>query len=195
MTLLTVGAVVFEAALLGAVAVAVRRENAPAAVNAGGAALLTLIPPALVRALGVDGAAVGVPGLTCVIAFAGVLHSLGMLGYYESITWWDHLTHTLSAALLAALLYAGLLVTAPAVAVVGTLFGTLAFGVVWEIGELVARDVAERYDVEPVLVHYGWRDTALDLVFDAVGAALVVGANVRLFVPTVEAVLRAVGVA
>ncbi|MFD1568126.1 hypothetical protein ACFSAU_11535, partial [Halolamina litorea] len=127
------------------------------------------------------------------VAVAGFLHSLGMLGRYESVWWWDHLTHTLSAALLAALLYASLLVVAPGVAVVGTVVVTLTLGVVWEIGELLAREVASRYDIEPVLVHYGRRDTALDLVFDAVGTVLVVALDLRLFVPIVEAIVRSTG--
>jgi hypothetical protein len=55
-------------------------------------------------------------------------------------------------------------------------------GVFWELLELAARDVGERFDVEPVLVHYGWRDTVFDLGFDAVGAVVVVAVDLRLFV-------------
>jgi hypothetical protein len=62
----------------------------------------------------------------------------------------------------------------------------LVVGVFWELVELLARDVGERYDVEPVLVHYGRRDTALDLVFDLVGALAVVGLDVRTFLPLAE---------
>ncbi|WP_197425338.1 hypothetical protein, partial [Halobacterium sp. CBA1126] len=120
-------------------------------------------------------------------AVAGLLHAIGMLGPYDSVWWWDHLTHALSAALLTALVYAALLVaygdTASSTVVAGAAVGyTVLAGVCWELGELVARAVADRYDVEPVLVHYGRRDTALDLVFDVVGAVLVVGLDVRLFV-------------
>jgi hypothetical protein len=126
------------------------------------------------------------------IAVAGLLHALGMLGRYDSVWWWDHLTHTLSAALAAALLYAGLLVVAPAIAVAGTVLTIVVLGVLWEAGELFAREVADRYDIEPVLVHYGWRDTALDLLFDVVGAGVVVALDVRLFRPVVEAAIGAV---
>ena len=115
-----------------------------------------------------------------------------MLGRYDSVWWWDHLTHTLSAALAAALLYAGLLVVAPAIAVAGTVLTIVVLGVLWEAGELFAREVADRYDIEPVLVHYGWRDTALDLLFDVVGAGVVVALDVRLFRPVVEAAIGAV---
>jgi hypothetical protein len=37
-----------------------------------------------------------------------------------------------------------------------------------------------------VLIHYGWRDTAADLGFDVLGTLVVVGADLRVFVPVVE---------
>ncbi|MFW5911367.1 MAG: hypothetical protein ACOCSD_04355 [Halolamina sp.] len=198
MVLLTVGAVLVQTALLAVLVVAYRRENTAAVVNTAGAVLLTLVPAALAWALDVGTArSAAIPGLTFVVAVAGFLHCLGMLGRYETVGWWDHLTHTLSAALLAALLYAWLLVDGATGTglLAGTVLGTFALGVVWELGELIAREVADWFDIEPVLVHYGWRDTALDLVFDLVGAALIVAFDVRLFVSTVETVGRAAGVA
>ncbi|WP_336000136.1 hypothetical protein [Halorientalis halophila] len=180
-------AVALQVAIAVTLVEAVRRRNLAAVANALLALGIAVLPPVVVfvvdavfgRPLTVDAT------VTIWIAAAGVLHSLGMLGLYESVWWWDHLTHTVSAALVAALVYAALVVTlaasTPAIAVL-TVGYTLIVGVFWELIELVARDVAERYDVEPVLVHYGWRDTALDLVFDAVGALLVVGFNLRVFV-------------
>jgi hypothetical protein len=114
-----------------------------------------------------------------------------MLGPYESVWWWDHLTHTLSAALVAALLYAALIVvadgsTTPTLSSSGiavlTTVATFAAGVFWELVELVARALGEQYGIEPVLVHYGWEDTGYDLLFDTVGAVLIVTLDVRLFV-------------
>jgi hypothetical protein len=67
-----------------------------------------------------------------------------------------------------------------------TVLFTFAVGVLWELVELVAREVATYLDVEPVLVHYGWRDTGLDLVFDVLGAVAVVGLDIRLFLPLAE---------
>ncbi|WP_053948782.1 hypothetical protein [Halolamina sediminis] len=187
---LTVGVAAVEGALLAALWIAYRRGNTAAVVNTVGAICLTLVPPVLAVTVGTDGPELR--GLAFWIAVAGLLHALGMLGRYDSVWWWDHLTHTLSAALAAALLYAGLLVVAPAAAVAGTLLATFVLGILWEVGELFAREVAERYDIEPVLVHYGWRDTALDLVFDLVGAGVVVAFDLRLFSPVVEAVVGAV---
>lgn len=188
-----------QVAILGLLAIAVRRRNVAAAVNALSVLLLSLLPrfvevamPALVdRSITVD------PLLSLWIAIAGVLHALGMLGLYETTWWWDHLTHTLSAALVAAFLYASLIVSFPGFggpvrqslpALIVTVVLTLAIGVFWELIELVARAVAERFDIDPVLVHYGWRDTAADLVFDTVGAVLVVAADLQLFFPLVERV-------
>lgn len=190
-----VGILLAEVALLGSLSVAYRRRNTAAVINTLAAIGLTLVPPVVDWLVEIG----SVRWLTFAVAVAGFLHSLGMLGLYESVGWWDHLTHTLSAGIVAALLYAGLLTRlggsegVPAAVVVGTVLGTFAVGVGWELLELLAREVADRYDIEPVLVHYGRRDTALDLVFDLVGALLVVALDVRVFVPVVEAVLRATG--
>jgi hypothetical protein len=187
-----------QAGVLALFLVAVRRRDVAAAVNAAVALALALLP-ALVE-LAVSGTVSrGVrfgPALPLWLSVAGLLHSLGMLGLYDSVRWWDHLTHTVSAALVAALCY-GVVVALPESAGVAgvteaagpaTVAFTLAVGVFWELIELVARDVGERFEVEPVLVHYGWRDTAADLGFDVVGALIVVGADLRLFVPLAEPV-------
>ncbi|MGB9965632.1 hypothetical protein [Halobacterium hubeiense] len=183
--------IVALAALLGALtvvlAVSVRRENAAAAVNAAVSLVVAVVAVAAAAGFTVGSRGFVAPELALWAAVAGLLHAIGMLGPYDSVWWWDHLTHALSAALLTALVYAALLVaygdTASSTVVAGAAVGyTVLAGVCWELGELVARAVADRYDVEPVLVHYGRRDTALDLVFDVVGAVLVVGLDVRLFV-------------
>ncbi|MHB9287023.1 hypothetical protein ACKVMT_08285 [Halobacteriales archaeon Cl-PHB] len=186
-------ALVFVGAIVATLVEAVRRREGSAVVNAAASLAAALLPAAL--ATTVEGwpgpTASVVPELTAWIAVAGFLHSLGMLGLYDSVWWWDHVTHLLSGALVAALVYAGLLVLGqdgtgfePAwqTAATLTVVFTMAVGVFWELVELVARDVGERLDLEPVLVHYGWQDTALDLVFDFVGAVLVVALDLRLFV-------------
>jgi len=167
----------------------IRRRNISAAVNAGVALAVAGFP--LVLAFGTGTSLNGM--LPPWIALAGFLHAVGMLGIYESVFWWDHLTHVVSAALLATAAYAGLLVavdpagvlSAGAVAA-GTVLLVFGLGVFWELIELLARAIAERYQADPVLVYYGPRDTALDLVFDVVGAVLVVALDLRLFVPVAE---------
>lgn len=191
-----VAALLLQAAVAVTLIESVRRRNASAAVNALVALCVALLPAILASVLRGTVAWSGGFGqvLPLWLAAAGFLHSLGMLGLYESTWWWDHVTHVVSAALVAALVYASLVVVTrsgsgsalPPGSVAGATVGfTLAAGVFWELSELVARDVAERLDVEPVLVYYGRRDTALDIVFDAVGAAVVVLVDLRVFVPVV----------
>ncbi|WP_096390713.1 hypothetical protein [Halopenitus persicus] len=186
-----------QSAIFGLFIVAVRRRNVAAAINAMAAFVLALLPVVVEIVLPVILTRSVLFGsvLPVWLAAAGFLHSLGMLGLYESIWWWDHLTHTVSAALVAALLYAGVIVTLPDIAGIGnssglvvtvTVVSTFAIGVFWELIELVAREVGERFDIEPVLIHYGWRDTAVDLGFDVVGALLVIGTDLRIFVPLME---------
>ena len=193
--LLDVAVLALRVAIVGTLLEALRQRNASAAVNALVVLIVAFLPTVVEFASG--GSVTVDPAVALWVAAAGFLHSLGMLGLYEHGTtwWWDHLTHTLSAALVAALLYAGLVVgvaSAPEVtlstgAVAGlTVLFTLAAGVFWELVELVAREVGERFDVEPVLIHYGRRDTVLDLLFDVVGAVLVVALDLRLFVPLAE---------
>ncbi len=182
-----VSLVVLLAAIAVVLALAVHRGNTAAVVNA--VVSLAVAGVAVAAAAGFEfgqGEFVA-PELAFWTAVAGLLHSIGMLGPYDSVWWWDHLTHALSAALLTALVYAGLLVTigdavSTAVVAVAAVGYTVLAGVCWELGELVARAVGDRYDVEPVLVHYGWHDTAYDLVFDVVGAFVIVALDVRVFV-------------
>lgn len=186
-----------QTAILALCIVAVRRRDIAAAINAVGAFVLALLPVVVEIVLPVilTRSVVFGPELPVWLAAAGLLHSLGMLGLYESTWWWDHLTHTVSAALVAALLYAGVIVTLPNTAGIGdssgivvtvTVVFTFAIGVFWELIELVAREVGERFDIEPVLIHYGWRDTVVDLVFDIVGALLIIGVDLRIFVSLME---------
>ena len=173
---------------------AVRRRDVSASVNALVALLAALLPFGIELAASVVSAPSFRTGsvLPFWIAAAGLVHAIGMLGRYETTWWWDHLAHGISAGLLTALVYAGLLVLStgpgpyPATAWVvrsGTVGFVMVAGIAWELLELAARAVADRYGIEPVLVHYGRRDTALDLVFDFVGAVLVVGLDLRVFVP------------
>ncbi len=196
-----VAAVVLVGAVVATLAEALRRGELSASINAAVSLAAALAPPAV--ASGLDywwGWTITVtPELTAWVAAAGFLHSLGMLGLYESVWWWDHVTHLVSGSLVAALVYAGFIVLGQdgsgfeaswETAAVFTVVFTFLVGVFWELVELVARDVGERLDVDPVLVHYGWRDTAYDLVFDLVGALLVVALDVRLFVSLAD---RSVG--
>lgn len=175
--------------------VAGRRRNVAAAVNTMASLAVALFSLFLVAGFRPPwNSAVLAPAFPIWVTGAGLLHSVGMLGPYDSVWWWDHLTHVVSATLVAALLYAGVIVAvettpaslSPTALALVTVGYTLAVGVLWEVIELVARAVGERFDIEPVLVHYGWQDTAFDIAFDLAGALLVVALDVRLFVDLVS---------
>lgn len=166
-----------------------RRRQVPAVVNAAVSAGVVLLVIGAGLAVGIGPSELVGSGLVVWVALAGFVHSLGMLGPYDSIWWWDLLTHALSAALLTAFLYAAVLVVAGATAdapeatiIAMTVSLVLAAGIFWELLELLARDVATRYDIDPMLVHYGWRDTAVDLVVDLAAAVVVVVVDIRAFV-------------
>lgn len=199
---LSIGVVLLQGGIFVILLAALRRGDVAAAVNAlvsFSAVLVPLVVELVARVALARTVHFG-PELPLWIAAAGLLHSFGMLGPYDSVWWWDHVTHTVSAALVAALVYAGLIVALQhtnsgdptGATLVGlTVAFTFASGVFWEVIELAAREVGERHDIEPVLVHYGWRDTALDLVFDVVGALVVVLGDVRVFVAAAEQAPRA----
>lgn len=197
----SLGTPFLQAGLLAFLLLGVRRRNASIAANALVALAATFLPALVEYGLfTVRGVAVSVDGIVAFwIAVAGFLHMLGMFGLYEngSTWWWDHVTHLVSAAFVAAVVYGGVHGIAraspgldpPAAIVAGlTLLSTLAVGVFWELLELVVHRYSRELGVEAVLIPYGRRDTALDLVFDVVGALLVVVLDVRTFVPVAAAV-------
>ncbi|MFW5938267.1 MAG: hypothetical protein ACOCSN_04915 [Halanaeroarchaeum sp.] len=189
------------AGIFGATLFGLLSRNVQAVVNGVASVLAASVPDVIELgiALGSGTDVAFGPELSLWIAVAGFLHMLGMLGWYETVWWWDHLTHTVSAALVAALVYASLhthLLNAPgsqvteAYAAVFTVLFTLGVGVVWELVELAARELGERIDRPPVLEYYGLRDTALDMAFNGVGAVAVVAFDVREFVSVAEQIPR-----
>ncbi|RLM59911.1 hypothetical protein DVK02_03805 [Halobellus sp. Atlit-31R] len=153
-------------------------RNLSVLINAVVALAVTYLPALLERDWDVRLS----PGLTFVVTLAVLLHALGIVGLYEEVWWYDHLTHTLSAGLVAAVAYAATRALdlhseevsfPPRFLTAFLLLFTLALGVFWEVLEFAARHGAEILGVEAVLVQYGLEDTILDLVFDTVGAVLV----------------------
>lgn len=112
-------------------------------------------------------------------SMAGLVHTLGMLGPYDEIWWWDQLAHTLSGAVVAGavdVVYrsdgkSDLQACSRPAFVAGI---TFAFGVVWEFFEYLVHTVGDRIGVDPLLVQYGRVDGVGDLFFDLFGAALVI---------------------
>lgn len=166
-----------QAAILAVLLAGLWTRNASVIINALLAFGVTLLPAVLER----DYQLTMAPEVTVWIAGTVLLHAVGMLGPYGAVWWWDHVTHTLSAAVVASVGYAGVravdlhsdaIYLPPRFLAVFVLLGTLALGVFWEVIEFLGRAVAESFGFGPILFQYGLEDTLLDLVFDAVGAAV-----------------------
>ncbi len=166
-------------------------RNLSVVVNAALALGLTFVPAVLERdyRLQLDAS------VTLWITLALFLHMLGMLGFYDEYWWFDHVTHTLSASIVAA---GGYVVTRAVdewtddlylpsrFMFVFVLLFTLGLGVFWEVLEFVARIGADLLGLEPVLIQYGLEDSLLDLLFDTLGAVIVATFATDLFSDVVE---------
>lgn len=185
------GTTLLQVLLFGTLLLGVRRRNASIGANALLALTATFLPTLVVFGLEVSrDVQVSIDGIVPFwIATAGCLHVVGIWGWYEARWWWDHVTHVVSAGLIAAVVYGsvhGIAAAAPTLqlspGVVGglTLLFTLAIGVFWELVELVVHRYSRALGVEAVLVPYGRRDAAFDLGFDVVGVIAVLWFDVRM---------------
>jgi len=139
-------------------------------VATGGIALgVTLLPALLRREYGYSMD----PGLVLWITIAMILHTIGSLGFYEQYQWYDEVTHTASATIIAGIGYASfralelhydaLDVPSEFRAVFIVVF-VLATGVFWEVIE---------YALGGYVTVYGIDDIVTDFVFNAAGAVIV----------------------
>lgn len=169
---------VFQLAIAGVLVVGLAWRSVGVTVNAVLALGVTFLPAVLERDYSIPLRR----GVTLWITAAVLLHAVGMLGPYHSVWWWDHVTHAMSAAVVAGVGYAtvtaidehmeAIYLPSQFLFVLILLF-TLSLGVLWELLEFGARQLAEASGVEPVLVQYSLEDTVVDLIFDMVGAVLV----------------------
>ncbi|MFB6196968.1 MAG: hypothetical protein ABEI52_01695, partial [Halobacteriaceae archaeon] len=129
-------------------------------VNAVLALLVTLLPGMLRQNVRIylD------PGLTLFVTVVVFLHALGMLGLYSNVWWWDHLTHTLSAMVVAGIIYVVIrafdehssrIAISDRMLPVYVLALTLVAGVSWELLELLARIITDALGIEVIWIHYG----------------------------------------
>ncbi|MFB6084269.1 MAG: hypothetical protein ABEJ94_08505 [Halorientalis sp.] len=174
-----------ELALVGILLIGLYRGAQGVVVNTAVALLVTQLPPLLERDFGIPMD----PALTLWLTTAVFLHALGTLGlpwtglsFYQSVWWWDHLTHGLSASVVAAAGYATArsfdahadgVSLPPKFMFVFILLFVLAFGVLWEVLEFLITEVSAAFGLGTFLTQYGLGDTMLDLVFDTVGAVVV----------------------
>ena len=150
----------------------------PVITNAALALAITFIPAVLDR----DYQIPIEPGLALWVTAAVFFHALGTAGLYDAIGPYDHLTHTLSATVVAAAGYAALRgihlhsedVCLPRWALFSfTLVFVLAMGVIWEIPEFIVDQGALVLGMEPILAQHGIDDTIVDMLFNTLGAILV----------------------
>jgi hypothetical protein len=176
---------VLQLSLVGFLFVGIYETDIGITVNAAMALAITGLPALLERDYQIPMDA----GLTLWITGAVFLHAFGTVGlpgsetsFYQSVWWWDHLTHALSATLVGGAGYATAraldehledLYFPPAFMFTLILAMVLAFGVLWEVLEFAINGVTTLVGSEPALTQYGVGDTMLDLVFDAGGAVIV----------------------
>ncbi len=116
------------------------------------------------------------------ITTAVFLHTLGSAGLYGQIGWWDHLTHAMSASLIAAFgyttartidLHNDSIHIPKRVFFVYIFVVVLSFGVIWELFEFALDIVATETGVTMPLAQHGLDDTVRDTMFNSLGALLV----------------------
>jgi hypothetical protein len=175
----------FQLSLVGFLFVGLYEMNLGVVVNAGVALAITGLPAVLERDYNIPMDA----GLTLWITTAVFLHAFGTVGlpgmgasFYQSVGWWDHLTHALSASVVGGAGYATArafdehiedLYLPPTFTFAFILTIVLAFGVGWEVLEFTLDELAGAIGAPPALTQYGVGDTMLDLIFDAAGAVVV----------------------
>lgn len=148
-------------------------------INAGAALLVSALPAIIRREVGLR---LDI-GLVLWITAAVLLHSIGIMGPYREVWWWDYLTHALSASIIAGIGYAvarsldrysdGVHLPEPYLTLFLFLF-VVAVGVLWEVLEFAATKAGEALGTEPALIIFGVSDIVTDLVFTAIGGLLVV---------------------
>ncbi|WP_227373561.1 hypothetical protein [Haladaptatus halobius] len=169
-----------ELSLIGIFFVGLDRGNLGIVINSAMAFAITHVPAILERDYQIPMDA----GLTLWITTAVFLHAVGTLGPYQNdawFWWWDHVTHVLSASLVAAVGYATVraidahyddVYLPPRFMFVFILMFVVAFGVIWEVIEFAVSGLASILGGRAVLTQYGLGDTMLDLMFDTAGGLI-----------------------
>ncbi|MDY6765223.1 MAG: hypothetical protein SV377_06005 [Halobacteria archaeon] len=173
---------IMEIGIVGAVVIGAVTRDTKVLMNATLGLGVTFVPSVLER----DYKITMDPSLTLWITGAVFLHVIGAVGipgtginFYNSIWWWDHLTHAASASLIAGAGYSivravdehtdAIYLPYRFTSVFILLF-VLAFGVYWEVFEFGVAHIELRG--KSVLTQYGVEDTMKDLVFNTVGGLI-----------------------
>jgi hypothetical protein len=168
--------------LFGLVFVGLERQSPNIIINALLGLGVTFLPATLQRDHEIPMDA----GLTLWITAAAFLHAIGIIGIpgtgqslYGSIPYYDHLTHALSASVVAGVAYATVrafdehsdgIHLPPRYMFVFILVFVMAFGVVWEIIEFSVAILGNTTGVGSTgFTQHGLDDTMLDLAFNSIG--------------------------
>ncbi|MBX0298230.1 hypothetical protein [Halomicroarcula nitratireducens] len=156
-------------AIVAVFVVGFRQRNPGAVVNAVFAYLGTYVPAVVERTSAIEFR----PWQRLYVATAMLLHAIGMLGPYDDIRWWDHVTHTMSASIVGGATFVAAKRRGKD-PIPLTLGSVVTLGALWELIEYLIHATATRLGVDPILVFYNRKDTVLDLVFNLLGAFLVI---------------------
>lgn len=164
--------------LLGIVVYGIAFSEPKAITNGTMALAITFAPALLERNYNVPLD----PWLGLWVTLAVFLHTMGSAGLYAHIEWWDHLTHAMSASVVAGVgytfarsidLHSDQIHIPKRFFFVYVLVFVLAFGVIWELFEFGLDIAADETGIQMPLAQHGLDDTVRDLMFNSVGAILV----------------------
>jgi hypothetical protein len=166
-----------QVVLLGMFAVGLYTRTPKIIINSGVGLFISFIPALLER----DYSFSLSPFLSLWITSAVFFHSLGSFGLYSAVSWWDHLTHSLSASLVAATgytlirsidLHSNDIRLPDRFMFVFILMTVVAFGVFWELFEFALDLVSNLTGVSMPLAQHGLQDTMKDMSFNLAGAVI-----------------------
>lgn len=171
---------ILQAGLLGIALYGVGIGRVDVAVNAAGSLGVTLLPALLQRETRVR---MNV-GLVLWLTAAATFHALGILGPYRNFWWYDHVSHALTASIIAGVAYAtvdaldrsheDLYLPDPYRSVVLFLF-VLATAVTWEVLEFGVTRLSVTLGADSsMLVIFGPVDIITDIAYSAAGGLAVV---------------------
>lgn len=168
---------IMQAGIVAMFIVGVFRKDLSTTVNAGTGLALTFIPYVITRKYNIRHDT----GLVLWITMAIFLHTIGTFALYDNVDKWDHLTHALSASVVAAAgytliraidIYVDEIYIPPRELFILILIFVLAMGVVWEIIEFLSDEYTSWMGYDAILAQHGIGDTMVDLVFDLLGAVI-----------------------
>ena len=153
------------------------RKDLSTTVNSTTGLILTFVPHIITRKYHIKQDT----GLVLWLTLAVFLHTIGTFEFYDYIDNWDHVTHALSASVVAAAgytliraidIYVDEIYIPPGMLFIFILIFVLSMGVVWEIIEFLSDELTSTLGFDAILAQHGIGDTMLDLMFDLFGAVL-----------------------